>query len=334
MDAAQRTIVLHADDFGMNPAVTDGILEGFAEGLLTSTSLLANAPDASRALDLWKCLEQDRRDGKLKSAGTRRRLSDADQPFDLGVHLNLTQGCPLTADCYPDSLLDQQGRFPGISGLFRRLWFQDAKFRAPIENELSQQVQFLLDRGLRPTHLNGHQYVEMVPAVTGAVLAVLEKFRLNAIRVACEWPGFRVRRSRLGSMRANLLASVHQHYARRFQDRIAGLSVAHPDVFLGIGRAGRVDLNYLRSALAARSGFRLVEVCLHPAVVPAASPDAGSADGWHDPLATVRPGELSMLLSDELADFLESGHLPLGRVVPSAYTLPHPRRTTEFLSVH
>ena len=38
------TIILHADDFGMNPAVTAGIVRGFEHGLLTSTSLLTNAP--------------------------------------------------------------------------------------------------------------------------------------------------------------------------------------------------------------------------------------------------------------------------------------------------
>ena len=42
-------LVLHADDFGMSRAVTDGILRGFQYGLLTSTSVLVNAPDAGRA---------------------------------------------------------------------------------------------------------------------------------------------------------------------------------------------------------------------------------------------------------------------------------------------
>ena len=107
-------LALHADDFGMNRAVSDGILHGFRHGLLTSTSLLANAPDAARALSHWKELLADQAAGRLPSAEVRRRLGDPDCPFDLGVHLNLTQGRPLGGDRYPAELLDPQGRFPGV----------------------------------------------------------------------------------------------------------------------------------------------------------------------------------------------------------------------------
>ena len=39
-------VVFHADDFGMNRAVNDGVLRGFEQGALTSASILANAPAA------------------------------------------------------------------------------------------------------------------------------------------------------------------------------------------------------------------------------------------------------------------------------------------------
>ena len=110
-----RRIALHADDLGMNPAVSDGIFQGFEQGLLTSTSLLSNAPDAARALDRWRQLESRRAEGSLESTARRRRLQDPAQPFDLGIHLNLTQGRPLTAARYPAELLDARGCFPGIS---------------------------------------------------------------------------------------------------------------------------------------------------------------------------------------------------------------------------
>ena len=35
--------MLHADDFGMNEAVNQGIVQGFSQGLLTSTAILALA---------------------------------------------------------------------------------------------------------------------------------------------------------------------------------------------------------------------------------------------------------------------------------------------------
>ena len=68
---------------------------------------------------------------------------------------------------------------------------------AAIEEELTCQVQFMLDRGQRPTHLNGHQYIEMLPAAGRVVESLLEKFRIPVVRVAWEpswrqsflWPG-------------------------------------------------------------------------------------------------------------------------------------------------
>ena len=105
----------------MNPAVTAGIFQGFEQGLLTSTSLLSNAPDAARALDGWRQLESRREQGSLASRAPRERLHDPAQPFDLGIHLNLTQGRPLTGPRYPAELLAADGRFPGVFGLFNRL---------------------------------------------------------------------------------------------------------------------------------------------------------------------------------------------------------------------
>jgi predicted glycoside hydrolase/deacetylase ChbG (UPF0249 family) len=90
----------------MNRAVTDGINRGFTHGLLTSTSLLANAPDASQALKAWQQLELQRAAGRLPSSAARASLGEPSLPFELGVHLNLTPGRPLT-NTYPTPLLDE-----------------------------------------------------------------------------------------------------------------------------------------------------------------------------------------------------------------------------------
>ena len=60
-----RQVILHADDLGMNRSITDGIMQGFRQGLLTSALLLANAPDAARALILWKELLRDQAAARL-----------------------------------------------------------------------------------------------------------------------------------------------------------------------------------------------------------------------------------------------------------------------------
>jgi predicted glycoside hydrolase/deacetylase ChbG (UPF0249 family) len=82
----------------MNEAVHSGILRAFSFGLLTSTSVLANGPAAADALCSWKGLSANHMAAGLPSTAARRRLGDRERPFDLGVHLNLTQGRPLSGE--------------------------------------------------------------------------------------------------------------------------------------------------------------------------------------------------------------------------------------------
>jgi chitin disaccharide deacetylase len=338
---AHSRLILHADDLGMNRAVNEGILRGFRHGLLTSASLLANAPDAVWGLEQWKVLTEQQAAGQLPSAGARRKLGDPDCPFDLGVHLNLTQGRPLTGG-YPAELLDADGRFPGVLALFARLRRGD-RFRAAIRTELERQVQVVCDHGLRPTHLNGHQYVEMMPAVSAIVPEVMERFGINMVRVAHEPALFRT--TVLSGFRVWKwpMARVKRHFAGRFRATIDARAIAHPEAFYGTAHAGGVDLPLLRLFLTSGQSMsggadipvcpkrgvfsgrqeclphsgeksRLVEIALHPGERAEEAPPEQEADGWHDPLATSRPGELQMLVSAELAECLKFSGWSLGRL--------------------
>jgi chitin disaccharide deacetylase len=330
-------LVLHADDFGMNRAVTDGILHGFRHGLLTSASMLANAPDACRAAKCWNELERDRAAGSLPSMPNRRRLDDSEEkPFDLGVHLNLTQGRPLIADRYPGELLDAEGRFPGVFALFSHLRRHGEKFAAAVREELARQIEWILDHGLWPTHLNGHQYIEMMRAVTPIVLELAERFDIRTIRAAWE-PGLlrTTVLNRLGIMKWPM-AMVKRWFAARFRAELDRAGIAHPDAFFGTAHAGGVTLRLLRLFLTCGKPYELVEIAVHPGncapLLRRSSADRKSPPGacqqaaahsdekcecaveWRDPLAAARPKELRMLISDSLPAILESQGRRLGRL--------------------
>ncbi len=314
--SAGRRIALHADDLGMNPAVTEGIFRGFEEGLLTSTSLMSNAPDAARALDRWGQLESRRAQGSLASMARRERLQDPAQPFDLGVHLNLTEGRPMIGSRYPAALLDASGCFPGIFGLFRRLRRGGETAAAAIEEELSCQAQFMLDRGHRPTHLNGHQYIELLPVVGRVVESLLEKLRISVVRVAwerswrqsCTWPGI--------SATQWLIGGLKKSYAGRFRQQMLGHKVFFAETFFGTMTAGTTSLETIAALLTALGDFRLAEIGLHPAARSGAETIA--AGGWHDPLADLRPRELEMIVSSELEELLAASGCRLGRLCGAA----------------
>ena len=311
-DAGGPRVVLHADDLGLNRAVNEGVFQGLRQGLLTSASLLANAPHAAEALAEWKVLLHEQTAGLLPSAELRRQLHDPRQPFDLGIHLNLTQGRPLIGSRYPAELLDRAGRFPGPFALFGRLRGASTPLAAQIEAELCRQVEFMLDHGRKPTHLNGHQYVEMMPALAPVVPRIVEKYAIPAVRAPVErraWPasfspGFRA---------ANAgLALVKRFYAAKFRREIDRRGIVHPDAFFGSSHAGRIDLPLIARFLA-RPRFSLGEIAQHPGSAAQDGP-CDVDDGWRDPLAAARPHELELLLAPQLAELFLRQRLKLGRV--------------------
>src|SRR4029453_13174061 len=89
---------------------------------------------------------------------------------------------------FPSALLEADGRFLGVFRLFPRLLSIGTRFRRAVRDELCSQIERLLDRGIAPTHLNGHQYVELFPVVTGIIPELLEGYSIGAVRVAWE-PG-------------------------------------------------------------------------------------------------------------------------------------------------
>lgn len=307
-----RRVVFHADDFGMNAAVNAGILTAFVEGLLTSTSLLANAPAAEQACRAWPELIEQQAAGTLASMEARRRAGDLNHSFDLGIHLNLTQGRPLTGDSFPPELLDEQGNFPGIGKLFLRLRGATPDQLSRMNAELTAQIEWMIDHGHRPTHLNGHQYIEMIPQVSAMIPGLLTRFQIPSVRVAREGHLFRNVLLQ-GDIKGWCLALVKRYYAGLFRNRMEQLSVSHADQFFGTSHAGRIDFALVSRFLSQSGSSQLTEIGVHPAVAPL-SDAAGLNDAWFDPLADLRPRELEWLCSPQLVEELVRRNIGPGRL--------------------
>jgi predicted glycoside hydrolase/deacetylase ChbG (UPF0249 family) len=318
-------LVFHADDFGLNPTVSDGILNSFSHGLLTSTSILANAPDFGRALDRWGELLFAQRSRDLPSQKARVLLDDPSLPFDFGVHLNLSQGRPLTGRCYPRQLLDGGGRFFRIGRTFAALLRGRNPYRRAIRDELAAQIQRARSAGADVTHLNGHQYVELIPLVGELIFELANEFEIRLIRLARE-PGLwrSLRASGSGPM-AHLLGAVKRGLSRRLENRLSTAGLVAPRAFFGTMHAGRINLavchEFLRTIMetqyqapALELQKPLVEIAFHPALRSQNGTLRANADGWVDPLAKTRPQECDLLASDSLIALLQRFPVRLGRL--------------------
>jgi chitin disaccharide deacetylase len=136
-----RRLIVNADDFGLTRGVSEGILAAHRHGIVTSTTALVTGPIAPALV------------ARAKDAG-----------LGVGLHVNFTLGRPLTAGA---SLVDDAGRF------VRDARRAAARARArEVDAELAAQIErFAALFGRRPTHLDTHHHVGLLPPVRESVLA-------------------------------------------------------------------------------------------------------------------------------------------------------------------
>ena len=156
-----KGLLINADDFGLREGVNTRIVEGFQAGLLASTSLLANTPAAAAAIDLAR-----------KHPG-----------LAVGVHLNLSQGVPVAPRERIRSLLNRDGCFPPSAGAVLRRSLRNAIDPDEVRTEWEAQIALVADAGVRPSHLDGHHHVHLLPRLFPVAASLARRFAIPAVRV-------------------------------------------------------------------------------------------------------------------------------------------------------
>jgi len=147
----ENQLILIADDFGMSKGINRGILELLDDGLISGTSAMVNMPNFTEAAD---------------------SLAERDARADLGLHLNLTLGRPLTH--MPRSA--PTGEFQTIADMTKQSLFGSLDV-AELSEEIFQQIQYFRSHtGFLPRFIDGHQHVHILPRVRVALFDALERF--------------------------------------------------------------------------------------------------------------------------------------------------------------
>ncbi len=159
-----RQLVLHADDFGLSDGITDGILAGMQAGAITSTSLMVNLPTSARALKLAQ-----------------------EHHLDLGWHLNLTLGSPVSLPEQVPSLINEQGQFHSLQNFLLRVFTGQIKAQE-VAWELNAQWELFKRAGLNPSHVDGHQHVHVLPIIRDQLRNLVTQEQIPYVRLPAE-PG-------------------------------------------------------------------------------------------------------------------------------------------------
>ena len=228
-----RNLIVNADDLGWTQGVNRGIVEAHRNGIVTSASLLANG---------WAFEEG------VQSALQSPRLG-------VGVHLNLSDGKPLAPARQVKSLLDENGNFSGgPETLLFRLTAKSLDARE-VELEWNAQIEKVRAAGIRPTHLDGHKHVQMLPGLFAVALRLAKKHGIEAVRVSHEASSLRAALNSGGETAGLMLKQGVQarglkllaRDARKMAER-AGIAAA--DYFCGIAQTGALTKKGIQQMLA------------------------------------------------------------------------------------
>ena len=235
-----KRLIIHADDLGADEARNAGIIEAIESGSVTAASILVNGPA------FQDCL--------------RRIASMNGKQLSFGVHLNLTEGRPLSPGL--ETITGPDGCFCGKQEAHRRLMSRgDDAHQKEIRREFAAQIQALRAAGVRIDHADGHQHVHIFPAAIDAALRAGREFGIPWIRIPEEPPPSI-------SMDRNdpLLNDEAERFCRlaaAIRIKLDGSTMKTTDHFRGLYLKGRLSLeNFERTLQTLPPG--LTELMVHP----------------------------------------------------------------------
>ena len=158
-----RRLIINADDLGLTEGVNRAILRAHQDGVVTSTTLMANG-------------------AALQDAVSRLRSLPSTSMFSVGCHLSLVDGRSLSAPDAIPSLLAAAGEFRqgvgelGVAAQCGRL------SAAEIEIEATEQFRALQAAGIEISHFDAHKHAHMFRGVLEPALKAAAACGIQAVR--------------------------------------------------------------------------------------------------------------------------------------------------------
>ncbi len=216
-------LIVNADDFGLHPAINDGIIKGWRDGFITSTSLMCGAPAFEDAVEKVRNLPLAGRNG-----------------LALGIHLTLVgKVAPVLPAEEVPGLVGEDGLFPASYPRFAFNLYLGKTTLEEVQAELEAQIEKALATGLHFTHLDSHQHLHVLPGMQNLVLRLCRIYGFKAVRVPAEAYGF------TGGFDCGPVRTLGKwgltFLANRFRKKLGKHGILCPDHFFGMAAGGHLD---------------------------------------------------------------------------------------------
>ena len=240
-----KQLIVNADDFGVSAEVNRGILHAHHHGIVTSTTVMINFPDAAPGLE---------------------QALTAAPDLGIGLHFNLTAGHPVSPLESVPSLVRADGSFyPIVEWPACMTTFENDH----VQQEVDAQVRrFIEITGQLPDHLDAHHHATYLhPVALRAMLATARQYNIPMRQGKIDAPlsiGIRI----LRSMMPNLTDDEGRHLIEQVEHIVAaGPAPFWPARFeMGFSQ-DRTALGDLLVILTNLSEDSITEILSHPGFV-------------------------------------------------------------------
>lgn len=248
-----KKLIVNADDFGLHPLINAGIIKGFREGFITSTSLMTSAPYWQQAVELAR----------------------QNPALGIGVHLTLVGGVPPVLPAgQVRSLLDADGLFLPDYVAFAKRFYTGGVRRSELEAELRAQLERALAADVNLTHVDSHQHTHVLPGVNALVLKLCCEYNIRRVRIPKEGYTF------TGGYSTGLGRMVGRSGLSLCADMVAvradGLGLRHPQHFFGMLAGGHLNAGLIANILR-QLPDGVSEIMTHPGLDAA---ELGKVFSW------------------------------------------------------
>jgi chitin disaccharide deacetylase len=156
-----HSLIINADDFGMDSSVNNSILTAIVDGICTTTTMIVNLEGFEEACDLAE----------------KNKIRDR-----VGIHVNLTEGIPLTDDMKRCKLFcNSDGEF-NFEKNVKRIYHLDSQIRRCVYNEIEAQIKKCRSGGLNISHADSHNHMHEEPGLLMVFMDVLKNQNIRYMR--------------------------------------------------------------------------------------------------------------------------------------------------------
>lgn len=151
---------INADDFGYNSSVNKAIKDCFNDKIINSATLLSNFDGFEEAIEIIH----------------NNQLSE-----NIGLHLCLTEGAPLTEEMKKVSFLFN-GNIP-LKVRLKYLMIPSKSIKLLIYNEYKAQIEKAIKHKIQINHLDTHHQLHDMWGITRIIESLLEEYKIPQMRI-------------------------------------------------------------------------------------------------------------------------------------------------------